>query len=153
MKKLFESFYIPYSLREKIRAFKDFFNPRNKWVYRAVSYHWQDKDTIIENVLFAAIVDYVENEKCFETTDWSYNEDFFDISIKIKEIYVWVKKHRVDLVKLLDELYKKRSIGKLELILQPSPIDVEIETLEYHIKTRDTKFLKWIIEYRDYLWT
>jgi hypothetical protein len=126
-----------------------FFNPRQKWLTDIIPNHWCDKDAIIEKVLFACVVDYVENEKDGykdASYDWSeelkkgyVSQEYVDNIIKrdkeILSVYKYIKEERPQLADKIEK-FDDKYIESTDLLFK-----------------RDTQALKAIIEFRGYLWT
>lgn len=51
-----------YFWRELWRKIRDFFCPKNKWLTKVIPNGWHDKPELLEKVMFAFLVDFVENE-------------------------------------------------------------------------------------------
>ena len=48
--------------------------PENRWAVKPVKRTWQDKPELIAEWLYAAVIDFVESEDCFNATDWTHCE-------------------------------------------------------------------------------
>lgn len=60
------SIFSRYFWRELYWKIRDFFFPRNKWLTKHIPSGWQDKDALLENILAATIIEFVDGEKGFE---------------------------------------------------------------------------------------
>ena len=47
-----------------------FFTPQQKWLLDVIPNTWKDKPELILDVLYACVVNYVEEEECFERIVW-----------------------------------------------------------------------------------
>ena len=83
--------------------------PRNKWATKCIPRTWVDKDSIFELVLYAGIIDFVEKERCFDVTDWSYDETHKQNDNKIREIYSWAKTGRKEKEEEMSAAYPKEN--------------------------------------------
>ena len=72
----------PFYWRDLRYKIKCFFNPRNKWVSKAVSNQWRDKDILFKEILFAGIIHYVEEEKALSNMTWKAKEKEKIVEIK-----------------------------------------------------------------------
>lgn len=139
------------------------FNPRQKWLTRAIPNTWCDKDELILRLNFAILVDFVESEKGLNQLeiDWDdeiskgyvsreYVDDVKRIYTQLKEVYVYIKDERPKLDKQLADSYPD---------FPPTPglsfreLYAESDRLDKLLEDRDNWALNKIIEYRNYLWT
>jgi hypothetical protein len=144
---------------------KSIFCPLNIWVTKVVPRgEWTDKVEVIPNLMFAAVIDFVEREECFEAVYWEP-----EIEAKIQEIYDYAKVIRPDLQKKMDDSYpplrKWDAIfikkcedreGLFEFVDDGIPYEVKyagVRKYENMIWKMDTQYAKMVIDIRDYLWT
>jgi hypothetical protein len=125
-----------------------FFRPRQKWLTDKIPNRWRDKDYIIETVLFACLIDYVENEKGIDNffSDWSddlskgfVSQAYVD-NVKTNEkqiftVYKYLKEERPNLEKTIEQF----DDNYFELVNQ--------------LHEKDTEALVTIIKFRGHLWT
>jgi len=128
-----------------------FFNPRQKWLTKVISNHWQDKDYLIPACLFECLVNYVEDENGFAHIDQDWTDEIKFVhqeyvdrvqgnDRKVLELYKYIKEERPKLQKEVDEaLYK--------------PYDGSYLELENEFYEKDTLALVEIVKLRGYLWT
>ena len=126
------------------------FAPQNRWVNRAVSRTWEDKDTIIESVLYAAVIHFVEGEKCFEATDWTHSEEVRRLGAELREVYAWAKTGRA-------EFAEKVRLSVSEISLDDFVHEKNVDWDEYNRLTTefeewDDRCLAWVISNRKSLW-
>lgn len=147
--------------------------PQNKWAMKAIPKTFKDKTSAIPDVLFAAIVDFVEVEKCFEATEWykdDLNPQMAVIADKIKEIYRYAKVSRPELQKRQEESYPKpitdkffhekehKDGGFIMLTCEErygmsfEEAYKQVNDFEKEIKMLDDKYLHMILDIREYLW-
>jgi len=76
----------------KIRAFKenvrDYIKPQNKRLRKVVPAYWRDKDALIEEFLFMAVITFMEDEKPFEV-GVCYRKGLVE---EFMEVYEYAKK-------------------------------------------------------------
>jgi len=150
---------------------KCFFNPRQKWLTKKIPNHWCDKVDLIRIVLFECLVNFVDDEKCFEVLCWGENEEDFkhygenwqqvvqekqEDKAKILKCYDYITKQRpqlsIDLNKAYPEfdiddmLQVRKTINYLEVYGEVIRIEALIEKL-------DNETLSTILELRERLWT
>jgi hypothetical protein len=129
--------------------------PQNRWATRAVARTWQDIDTVVENVLFAAIVHYVEEERCFKTI---VIEE--PTASKIREIYAWAKGGREAAQKAASALWEpglltpsRAMSGKTAMFSQSTGDFQAYCAATDAVTARDTEYLTWLVQNRETLWT
>lgn len=127
------------------------FAPQNRWVTKSVSRTYEDVDTIIESVLYAAVIHFVEGEKCFETTDWTHSEEVRRLGAELREVYAWAKTGR-------DEFAEKVRLSVSEISLDDFVHEKNVDWDEYNRLTTefeewDDRCLTWIVAQRNILWT
>jgi hypothetical protein len=124
-----------------------FFNPRQKWLTDKIPNHWQDKDAIIETVLFACLIDYVENEK---GTDHFFSDLSDDLSKGfVSQAYVDnLKKNEEQILAVYKYLKEERP--NLEKTIEQCG-DNYFELVD-QLHEKDTEALLAIIKFRGYLW-
>ena len=129
------------------------FAPQNRWAVKLVKRTWQDKTSLIPDFLYAAIIDFVEEEKCFEEVDWENDgETARRLAAELREVYHWAKTGRAEF---------DQRIQSVISIVPPSPTDpfgLEGDWDEYNRLTAefeqwDDRCLEWIVKNRGILWT
>ncbi len=123
--------------------------PRRPKLKAAIPNTYEDLTTIIPNVLFTAIIEFVEDEQCFKYILWTgCGGKNRAAKRKIKEIYQWAKTGRKELKEEISKSYPaqgcklpyKEAYGKLN-------------KLEKKLENQDTRYLTWIVTNRQLLWT
>jgi len=125
--------------------------PRRPLLKNAVPNQWMDLDGIYTQVLYAGILEFVENEKGLERVLWEDDiPNTKNVAAKkmIEEIYEWAKTGRAELQKEISQSYPpmgcklpyKEAYGKLD-------------KLEKKLEAQDTRYLTWIVTNRELLWT
>jgi hypothetical protein len=143
-----------FKLRVKLSDYWDnicyFFNPRQKWLTKQIPNSWCDKVTLIRDVNFAMIVDFIEGEKCFERTDYEgSSEGHIKFARELMECYLYIKTRRP----MLDKMYWD-SFPDDDKYTGDYLVDyAETNRLEKEMEEQDTKWLTWIVTNRGYLWT
>ena len=159
-------FYVPYGTRywtyRTYWAIKDFLFPQQQWLRKVIPRSYQDKVELLPAVLFAFIVDFVEQENPFQFSEWddlSVPEFYPDEpeAIKaylehatarkeagefIRACYQYIKVERPKAQKEIDDMEAKTSEDLERLIAS-----------EEAMTEKDTAFLTGIVKYRNYLWT
>ena len=150
------SYKIPYKIRTAWYEFKCFFNPKNKKYRAAIPNTWTDVCVLIENVNFAFIKGFYEDEYKSEWVDWEASGQHAAKFAKwLEKAYQYVTVERPQLQKDLDAAYPPLTAKRLtEIKRETYETDyAEVHRLEKLICDKDTKILKDVIEYRQYFWT
>jgi hypothetical protein len=155
-KKNILSYYIPFSIKENWYKFKCFFNPKNKKYRAAIPNTWADVCVLIEDVNFAFVKGFYEDEYKSSIVDWQASGDNVSKFAKwIERAYKYITVERPQLQKDLDAAYPALTVKRLTEINRGN---YETEYAEVHrfeklILDKDTKILTEIIKYRHYFWT
>jgi hypothetical protein len=91
---------VPFKIREAIDSIYFWLFPQNKWATRCIPNRWADKDWLIEKLIFAAIIDYVEVEKGIDRVVFSSEHEE-----KIMEAYHWAKTGRASMKEQIDQTW------------------------------------------------
>jgi hypothetical protein len=136
-----------YNWYDKIRCT---LNPRQKWIKKHIEYNqWCDKVELIPNFLFGCVIHFVEDEECYEKTDWEgSSEGHCEFSNGLKECYDYVKVGRPTLKKELDKAWE--NLPKEGLY---SEVYKDVNFIEEEIIRLDKKYMVWITENKNYMWT
>jgi hypothetical protein len=119
--------------------------PRQKWLTKQIPKTWQDKDGLIEDLVFACLVNFWEAEDGEESLRLQYIDPdnrlsderrakFRDIYQRLNKAYFWAVSRKA--------LWDDPTLSPKELVEQ-----------EAVLTEKDSYFLKEIIELREYLWT
>ena len=140
----------PFYWRDLRYKIKCFFNPRNKWVSKAVSNQWRDKDILFKEILFAGIIHYVEEEKALSNMTWKAKE-----KEKIVEIYNWAKAGRFIMEREIADAYPKGFEWPISKVSAEDYFKLygKVNELEKLRDNTDTKHLVWLVKNRMILWT
>lgn len=155
IKRYFNKYFL-YDLKYKIRCF---FKPQNKWATDCIPNYWRDKDGIIEDVLFAAIVHLVEDEKIFEMLDLTHTEEHKKFAAELKAAYNWITWEKPLMELQLTEAYPPINVDSIIKMKEFTPTTEQISMydkvnqLEQALDTKNTEYLRWIVENRKQLWT
>jgi hypothetical protein len=150
------SLYIPYQIRDGWYKFKCFFNPKNKKYRAAIPNTWADVCILIEDVNFAFIKGFYEDEYKNGIVDWEASGDECSKFAKwLEKAYHYVTVERPQLQKDLDAAYPPLSLKRLTEVNRDSYEKeyAEVHRIEILINKSDTKILTDIIKYRQYFWT
>ncbi len=143
--------HVQWDLEEFYHDIKFWLFPRRADLKAAIPNGWADLSTIYENVLFAGIIDFVENEKGLERVLWVDNQPGTKnvaAKRKIKEIYQWAKTGRKELEEEISKSYPP-----LNHKMPYKEAYGELNRLEKKLEAQDTRYLTWIITNRQLLWT
>lgn len=124
--------------------------PRQAWLTKAAGRTWRDKPELLADILFAAIIHFVEEEDCFNV---NLLDDPF--ASELRDCYDWAKTGRAAAYKAMEDSW------------HPGPVSFEggfhmgegtgsmedYMRLETAAQERDTRYLRWIIDQRAMLWT
>lgn len=147
--------------KDKWYALKCFFRNRNKWVIDSIPRTWIDKDTVYTKILFAGIINYVEEEKCFETIMWVTPQEKKHKK-KIEEIYKWAKTGRKELQDKIENAYPPlespitlpmRYASQEDNKKTYEELYGEVNRLEALLYKTDTDYMVWIVKFRNVLWS
>jgi hypothetical protein len=129
--------------------------PKNAWARKIVPHTYSDKPELIQDFLFASIIDFVENEPIY-MTDWQSDKKRAEIYRNIENLYKFAKytlparKKRLD--ELMSELYDEESLMEFD-DKSGDPNYEEMSTLEKQTETEIQQNLLQIVKIREYLWT
>ena len=147
------------------------FFPQHKKVRAAIPRTWADITSMIVDVNFAMIKEFYEDEYLNGVVDWEgSSEGHKQFEQWLKEAYTYVAYKRPSLEaerdnsyppsKPFNEWFEEKTDEKGRRVLQMKDDGVPYEVkykdvirLEKEIAETDTKFLKEMIEYREYFWT
>jgi hypothetical protein len=127
-----------------------FVRPRQRWLTKQIPNEWNDKVTLIRDLNFAMIVHFIEDEKCFENTDYdNSSEGHAEFAKELRECYDYIKNERPK----LDNLYWNSFPDENAYTGDYNVDYADINRIEKEMEDKDTKWLTWIITNRGYLWT
>lgn len=123
---------------------------QNKWAIKIIGRKFRDKPELIAEWLYAAVIDFVEKEKCFEVTDWDCSEETRRLAAELREIYTWAKTGRAE----FSERIRKSVVEvSMEDWLKSDVNWDEYNRLTDEMEQWDTRCLSWIVANRGILWT
>lgn len=160
-------------------SIRDYFNPRQKWLFKKIGNSWKDKDQIIRETLFECLIHFVEEEKglngiwCEEYYgEANLSEKYIEERKKVRDVleycYNYVKNERSIMEKGLDGSYPESDVDMVEMMENGMyrmksceerygcSYEEAYENVHYwenRIKNEDTFVMEEIIKYREYLWT
>jgi hypothetical protein len=130
------------------------FSHRNKWAHDSIGYDkYSDKVEMILRFNFASIVDFVEKELAFENIDWESDEQHSIIREKIEEIYNYIKFVKPSYEEYIENRYNNFHNMYDFLIEEKKEEREKINGIRRKMSEDDEKYLKMIMEVRQYLWT
>lgn len=150
------SYKIPYQIRDGWYKFKCFLKPQNKKYRAAIPRTWTDVCVLIEDVNFAFIKGFYEDEYKNGWVDWEGSGEAASKFAKwLEKSYQYVTVERSQLQKDLDAAYPPLTAKRLTEINRGSYEKeyAEVHRIEKLIQDKDTKILTEIIKYRQYFWT
>lgn len=158
----------------------DFFNPRQKWLFKKIGNSWKDKGEIIRETLFECVVHFVDEEGGLEglkfnaehiSNQQEKREEYQKVLNILNWCYDYITRERPRYEKLLDESYPKRLL-KFEDEFNKAedghsywksceqrygmPFEEAYRDVFYwekEIKRNDDRVLRYVVEYRDWMWT
>lgn len=132
--------------------------PRQRWLTKQIPRDWRDKTSLIPDILYAMVVHFVEQERCFEVTDWK-GSGHEEQEAKLREIYAWIKAGRAqaekeaDLPWIPEELNLNAMSGKTSFFRDDKGDFAAYCAATDAIEAKDTEYLIWICINRNLLWT
>ena len=152
------SYKIPYQIRNAWYKFKCFFNPKNKKYRAAIPNTWVDVCALIEDVNFAFIKGFYEDEYKSGWVDWEASGEHTSKFAKwLEKAYKYITLERPQLQKDLDSAYPPLTTKRLtEVNYSNNSYEeeyAEVHRIEKLIQDKDTKILTETIKYRQYFWT
>jgi hypothetical protein len=150
------SYKIPYQIREGWYEFKCFFNPKNKKYRAAIPNTWVDVCVLIEDVNFAFIKGFYEDEYKSGIVDWEASgEECSKFAKWLEKAYHYVTVERSQLQKDLDAAYPPLTAKRLTEVNRNTYEQdyAEVHRIETLINKSDTKILTEVVKYRQYFWT
>jgi hypothetical protein len=150
------SYKIPYQIRDGWYRLKCFFNPKNKKYRAAIPNTWVDVCALIEDVNFAFVKGFYEDEYKSGIVDWNGSGKEVEKFAKwLEKAYDYITVERPKLQKDLDEAYPPLTTKRLiEVNWKTYEKEYgEVDRIERLIKDKDTKILNNVVKYREYFWT
>ena len=144
---------IPWKVRDKYYKTRDFFFPRNQWARDVIPNHWSDKTTLIPDLMFAGVIDFVDNEKVFDRVVLTKKH-----KKELREVYEWAKTGRIELQNQIDKAYPEIASDKSLLDYRTfntetyEDLYAEVIRLEAIRDKMNTKHLTWIVKNRHMFW-
>lgn len=134
---------------------KRFFKPHHPLMLKTIGREWRDLRNIFVDVLYAGVVEFIELEKCFEVTVYDDTPEHIAFAATLKEVYDFIKNGRPALLHNIEKSYPSKE--ELKAGKQRSATFEELYAknlaLEKELEDKDTKYLTWVIQYRNYFWT
>lgn len=132
---------LQWKLEQYWQNIKDFFNPKNEWLYEDIPNHYMENDELIKMVLFKTLVNYVEVEKGLTHFEWKEGDGPIYKGI-IEDCYEAITK----------------TIPRIRKTLDGVPIPHEdnwkiYAELEETLESFEQKICESIVKIRGVLWT
>ncbi len=129
-------------------------NPRAKMRDKVFPSEYQDLDTILTNACFAAVVEFVDEEKCFEVNDYDcdgYSSvrglELAQFKQELQAAYSYITKDRADKQAMISASYTLLTTAN-----RAENFGI-VNKLTEDLEVQDTKFCLWVITNRNMLWT
>jgi hypothetical protein len=139
------------------------FKPQHKSIRDSIPKKWADLDGIVEDVLSAIIISFVEEEKGLDQLEtimeslnkddeylknewgsvdafWNYYEGCYKDYLRLQSIYSWVKTGKKAMQNYLDSIEGFDNWREYEKVTQD-------------MNDRDSEYLADLVKLRKYLWT
>lgn len=150
---------------------RSFINP-NDYLLKEIPSEWVDKPEVTSDLLFSCIIDFVEEEKCFESNEYFFNYSIEEAAKEFGVSATYIKEHQ-QLGYEIKRIYNYAKIAKehpekileaLKLLYKINKTEEEIkENIEFYELYPDSYYgleeqindlvLKRIINLRQNLWT
>ncbi len=150
------SYLIPYKIRDTWYKFKCVFKPYGKKYRAAIPNTWIDVCVLIEDVNFAFVKGFYEDEYKSGIVDWNGSgKDVEKFAKWLEKAYNYITVERPKLQKDLDTAYPPLTEKRLTQVNWKTYEKEygEVDRIERLIKDKDTKVLNNIVKYREYFWT
>lgn len=140
-----------YFWRELCWTIRNFFWPQNKWLTRHIPNGWLDKDALLEEVIAATIIEFVDGEKGFEKTVWDDTPKRLAVYHKLNNAYHWFKWQRKSLEDKEDRIFMG-SLSEWHSSFQEFRANLHYDFAAKK-ELLNNLHLENIIKYRKHLWT
>jgi hypothetical protein len=160
------TFGLSYWLRDRLRFtwvyylwydhVKPVFWPKHSELRAAIPRTWVDIDTCIENVLYAAVISYVEREKGLETWEHQGHEHpARKEASMLKEVYLWARTDRAIALKEIDAAYPPIKDLDFTTVTRASYTQSygEVDRLQGLFDEKEDKYLAWVVANRRLMWS
>lgn len=145
--------------RERYWSTRDWFFPQQRWLTKGAPNHWQDKKTLVVDVLYRMIVHFVEVEKAMENVVYDDTPDHIEFKQGLVECYKWIKLGRGDLLLRIEKesseagkLYRRIRKSKENKMKSYELAYGALNQLEKQLEETDTEMCEWIVQNRIFLW-
>lgn len=157
-----------YALRRAYWKIHDLVQPKQRWLTKNIPNNWQDKVTLIPDILFDCIIHFVEQEKCFEQVDYEWSEEHRKFGEELRACYVWAKGREETQARIwktmpksersFDEMFEKMDDGSGNYEYIPDETKSYDELYGEHnrltkeFEDTDIVWMRWIVENHQDLW-
>ena len=129
--------------------------PKNEWVRKIIPHTYSDKPELIQDFLFASIIDFVENEPVYDT-DWLSDKKRAEVWKTVDKSYKFAKytlpARKKRMKQMLSESYNEEHFMKFD-DKSENPTIKELSALEKQTEKEIQQNLVEIVKIREYLWT
>jgi len=131
---------VPYQVRNfYFYHIKTIWAPQHTRIRKAIPRHWNDLDSVLQNVNFEIIKSFYEDEYKQGPVDWEGSgKEAVKFAKWLEASYEYVSSYRLVLEKQIENAY---------------PNYRKVEKLEQEMEDMDTKILTELVKYRKHLWT
>jgi hypothetical protein len=148
------------SIKDRYYNIRNWMFPRQRWLYKGIPNHWQDKTSLSVDILYRMVVHFIEGEDALNVIDWESDPEHLEFRQGLVECYKWIKAGRSELMAQMENemdvgvpsrrhLYSKET----QPIATYTAIYGPYNELEVRLENTDTEMCVWIIQNRKYLWT
>jgi len=138
-----------YKIRERYWSVKRYIFPRHRWLTKQIPTDWQDKRTLIVDILYMMVVHYIEGEKALENVALDDTEEHIKFQQGLIDCYKWIKSGRNELQIRIDNELTTASNSKIRDYHERYG---KFDALETQMTETDTEFCNWIVNNREFLW-
>lgn len=152
---------LPYSVKDKYYAVRDWFFPRHRWLTKKIPRSWRDKDSIIEICLFESVKHFVDpngEDACgVLCSDSPENQKRFMEELKAMHRFITVV--IPDLEKKLEAAWDKvphRTLNDINRGMSDAEYEAmygEVNRLEKEIEDLKDLVCEWVVKNRQDMWT
>lgn len=151
--------FVPYFIqRFWERRVRTIYAPQHSRLRAAIPKTWCDLDGCIESFLFACVIDFVEGEEGLK--DWESQNELMGApwpadainprrqqAAMLREVYEWAKSGR----QAAEDAMFAAAPG-YDAFVKGASYD-EMNRLSNEMEAKTERYVRWIVEYRGYMWT
>jgi hypothetical protein len=150
---------IPWKYRQIWYDIRDWFNPRQKWLFKRIPNHWVDKDTLWEICILEGIKHYVEQEHVFDVLCNDNPPEQAEFLKEVRENYRLITEVLPSLEQGMELAWKEiphRSLDDINKGMTKFDYDMTygvVNKFEKEIADLKTKVMWWAVTNRESIWT